>query len=209
MRYNWIVVLILTLPACATTDHYIAVMAQTAAWERVELARLGANARKYEALAESARGGSDVARVAVAMSLAAQGGYGGHVNPLPPIGDPGEQAYKWASIIFPTATAITSGYFSYKLGAVASNNAAATSISAYSVLGGTASAGFASNAAIAGYIQAPQPNITTTTSNTTNTTSTLSGTGVLGSGSYAVRNCNGGSAGNVVTGNPLAPGGNC
>jgi len=57
---------------------------------------------------------------------------------------------------------------------VQSNNAAATSIASYSAFQGIASSGFASNAAIAGNIQAPAPNIT------------LSGAGVIGSGSYSV-----------------------
>lgn len=74
------------------------------------------------------------------------------------------------------------------------NNATATAIAGYSAFGNIASAGFNSNAAIASYIQAPGA-ITTTTTNNTNT---LSGTGLIGSGSYAGpinRNCNGGSAG--------------
>jgi len=53
-----------------------------------------------------------------------------------------------------------------------SNNAAATAISSNNSFVGIASSGFASNAAIAGNIQAPAPNIT------------LSGTGVIGSGQY-------------------------
>lgn len=95
----------------------------------------------------------------------------------------------------------------------AANNATATAIAGYSAFGNIANAGFNSNAAIASYIQAPQPNVTnTTTTNTTNNT-TLSGYGVIGAGTYigpVARNCNGGSAGdggNASGANPGAPGG--
>lgn len=57
---------------------------------------------------------------------------------------------------------------------VQSNNAAATSIASYNSFSNIAASGFASNAAIAGNIQAPAANIT------------LSGTGVIGNGSYTV-----------------------
>jgi len=207
MRYSWIVVLSLTLLSCATTDHYAAVTAQTLAWERVELARSAANARKYEALIESARGGSDLARVAVAMALAGQGIGNYQATPLPIIPDPSETAFRWASIIVPAATNIGLAGFSYKLGVAQSDNARLQTEASYRAIG----AGYMSNAQIASYIQAPQANVTnTSTSTSTSTSNVLSGTGSLGSGSYAVRNCNGGVSGAVSTGNSgSAIGGNC
>jgi hypothetical protein len=122
--------------------------------------------------------------------------------------DPNENILRWASIIVPGITQLASVGFGYKLGAIQSDNAAATSIAGYQTMGGIASSGFASNASIAGLIQAPAANITTTTSTSTSTTNTLSGTGVLGSGYYN-RNCNGGPASG--TGSPAgsAAGGNC
>jgi len=196
-------VLSLMLPACATQDHYSVQRAQIDAWERVELARSVANARKYEALTESAKGGSDIARVAVAMALAGQiGTY--QATQIPAVTDPSDGVYKWASLILPTATAITSGYFGYKLGYAQSNNARLQAEASY----GAIATGFTTNAQIAGFIQAPQPNNTTTTTNTT--TNTLSGTGVLGSGSYGIHNCNGGNSGSSDSGNTgSAYGGQC
>ena len=206
MRYSLIVVLSLMLPACATTDHYAAVTAQTLAWERVELARSVANARKYEALIESARGGSDLARVAVAMALAGQGIGNYQATPLPTIPDPSEAVFRWASIIVPAATNIGLAGFSYKLGVAQSDNARLQTEASYRAI----SAGYVSNAQIASYIQAPQANVSNTTNTTTSTSNVLSGTGTLGSGSYAVRNCNGGVSGSVSTGNSgPAVGGNC
>lgn len=60
------------------------------------------------------------------------------------------------------------------VGITQSNNQAATSIASYQAFTNTAAAGFGSNAQIAGYIQAPAANVTTT----------LSGQGVIGSGTY-------------------------
>lgn len=57
---------------------------------------------------------------------------------------------------------------------VQSNNAASTAIASYGAFQGMATAGFSSNAQIAGFIQAPAANVTTT----------LSGSGVIGSGTY-------------------------
>jgi hypothetical protein len=201
------IALILLLTGCATSDHYNAQREQIAAWERVEIAKAQANARRHDALVAAATGGSDGVRIAAIFAAAGlNGGVNGQTTPVPVVTDPQESALRWASIILPSATAITAGYFGYRLGEVASNNAAATSIAGYNTMGGIASAGFASNGAIAGFIQAPAANITTTTSSS----NTLSGTGVLGSGSYAIRNCNGGSGGNATTGSAgFAPGGTC
>lgn len=61
------------------------------------------------------------------------------------------------------------------VGIVQSNNSAATAIASYGAFSGIASSGFAANATIAGQIQAPAANVTTTTN--------LSGYGVIGGGS--------------------------
>lgn len=57
---------------------------------------------------------------------------------------------------------------------VQSNNAANTAIASYAAFQGMAASGFGANAQIAAQIQAPAANVTTT----------LSGTGVIGSGTY-------------------------
>jgi hypothetical protein len=201
--------LVASLTSCATSDHYNATREQTAAWERVEIARAQASAKRFDALTAAAHNGSDIARVVVAMALAGIGGaHNLQSTHLPQVSDPNEAAYKWASLILPTTTAVAAGYFGYKLGTTQSNNSALTSIAGYQTMGGIANSGFAGITTTAGLIQAPQPNITTTTTNTTTNTNTnnLAGTGVLGSGTYT-RNCPGGTS----TGNPSAPstGGSC
>jgi hypothetical protein len=185
------------LTGCATSDHYNAQREQIAAWERVQVARAQADARRYDALGAVARDGSDSARIAVALALAGLSGVREQARdlPTPVVTDPNENILRWASIIVPGVTQLASVGFGYKLGAIQSDNAAATSIAGYQTMGGIASAGFASNATIAGFIQAPAANITTTTSTSTSSTNTLSGTGVLGSGSYTTRSCNGGTGG--------------
>ena len=90
-----------------------------------------------------------------------------------------------------------------------SNNAMITAVSSYNTLSNIASSGFSSNTAIAANIKSPAPNITTINN------TTLSGSGVIGSGSYVInRNCNGGIAGSsnagILGGNGgNANGGNC
>jgi len=201
-----VLLLSILLVGCATTEHYNAQREQIAAWERVEIAKAQANSTRHDALVAAATGGSDGVRIAAIFAAAGLGGNNVAPTLLPAITDPADGAYRWASLILPTATAITAGYFGYKLGTTQSDNAAITSIAGYQTMGGIASSGFGANAAIAGFIQSPQANVTTTTS--TSNSATLSGTGVLGSGSYAVRNCNGGTGG---AGNPAGSGaaGNC
>jgi hypothetical protein len=108
--------------------------------------------------------------VAVAFAVQANsGGSDSRPNPLPVITDPAEGAYRWASLILPTATAITAGYFGYKLGTVQSDNARMQTEASYRAVG----AGFASNTSIAnsGFaaIASLPPSVTTTTTNTYNT----------------------------------------
>lgn len=63
------------------------------------------------------------------------------------------------------------------VGIVQSNNAAQTTIAGYQSFSNIAGAGFQSNTGIAGHIQAPAPNLTTSYS--------LGGSGVIGSGSFS------------------------
>jgi hypothetical protein len=182
------------LAGCSSMDKQYA--AHLAAAQSIAQANALASQEKYRQMGEIAKGakdsGSAVAAVmAMAMIQTPQ-------VQIPPPPEP--QALKWAAILMPSITNITAGYFGYKLGTVNSDNAAATTIagyqtfgsmanSGYAAIGNTANAGFAANSGIAGFIQAPQPNIT------------LSGTGVLGSGSFSAptnsnnttRNCAGGN----------------
>jgi hypothetical protein len=203
------ILLALLSASCATNDnYYITQREQIAAWERVEIARAQADSRKYEALSVAANNGSDVARVAVALAV---GGVGNGQNfqhtQIPQVQAPQDEAYKWAALILPTATNIAVAGFGYKLGVTQSDNSRLQTEASYRAV----SSGYTSNAQIASYIQAPGATTTTTTTNTSSTSNSLSGTGVVGSGSYAVRNCNGGIGGSATNGGPAgyAPGGNC
>jgi hypothetical protein len=106
------------------------------------------------------------------MALAGMGGNGATPAAVPPpqVTDPNEGALKWAAVILPTATAITAGYFGYKLGSTQSDNAAATSIAGYGTMAtlGTSGTTAATNIATAGFgaFAALPPSSQTTTTNT-------------------------------------------
>jgi hypothetical protein len=126
--------------------------------------------------------------------------------PMPPETN-GDKALKWAAILAGPLVALGTGYYGYRLGVAQSDNQASTTIAGYNTFGQIATSGFNSNAAIAGQIQAPQPNIT------------LSGTGVIGAGAYTHtpttntnsfnRNCNGGNTGTGTVGPYNAGAANC
>lgn len=89
---------------------------------------------------------------------------------------------------------------------VQSNNQASTTIASYGAF--SAMGGYIRDAGIAGYPYVQAPGDVTTT--TTTTTNTLSGTGVIGTGSYVgpvTRTCNGGGAGAGGGTTAGAPGG--
>jgi hypothetical protein len=134
-------------------------MKQMDVYREVETVRAQAFARKYDALAEYARSGNSHAQVAAVIALNAERPIN---TPLPALKDPSEDVYKWATLVLPTATAITAGYFGYKLGTVQSDNARMQTEASYSAI----NAGYASNTAIAtaGFNQ--PPSVTTSTTNT-------------------------------------------
>lgn len=160
----------LILGGCASTTEY-GTYAQGQA--HIETARYAAEAAKYKAMADIAASGDATAKVAAMFALAMGGngpGAGGHgaSTQLKAPEAPGQSILQWASVLVP---ALTQGYGIYsntKLGMTNSNNAARIAESTNSTFLG-----------IAGKIQSPAANVTTTT------TTTLSGTGVIGSGSYA------------------------
>ena len=213
----------LTLGGCASTNKdYLALLTaqQAVAVQQAEAAKA-----RFVAMSQIAQTGDASSRTAAVMAMAMV--QTPHVQlPAPPEGE----AFKWASILLPAVSNLGTGYFGYRLGTTQSNNSAATTIAGYNTFGSmatagyaalanTSSAGFAANTGIAGFIQAPAPSIT------------LSGTGVIGSGSYSApittttttttntttnsnnRNCvggggaGGGSGGGTTTGGAGAPGG--
>lgn len=193
------------LTGCATSKEYASYLA---AHQAAHEAKASAEKARYAAIAEIAKNASDPsARTAAVMALAMGKGESQVAPPAPPQ----DKVMQWASILVPTLSNIATAGFSYRAGVVASNNSRDVTIAGYNTFGtmassgfsalqGVANSGFGANAdiaasgfnsasTIAGFIQAPQPNIT------------LSGTGVIGSGAYTVttnsnnttRNCQGGN----------------
>jgi hypothetical protein len=160
----------LTLTGCATGQYE----AYTAATTAQAVATANAQAERYKALASLASSGSDVAKVAAVMALA--GHSTGSATPAAPIAaprSPGDTALQWASILVPTIGQAYMIGTNARLGMRQSDNATQLGISTNSAFVG-----------IAGKIQAPAPNMT------------LSGTGVLGSGSYSIGANSGTNSGN-------------
>lgn len=175
------------LVGCASSKDYAAFLAaqQSVAVQHAEAAK-----SRYQAMALIANSGDASSKTAAVMAMAMVQQPNIQLPP-PPEG----AALKWASVLLPAITNLGSGYFGYRLGVTQSNNAASTTIAGYNTFGtmatagyaaladtssagfaannGIATAGFGSNATLGSFIQAPQPNVT------------LSGTGVIGSGTYS------------------------
>lgn len=162
----------LAVTGCATTNKdYLALLTaqQAVAVQNAEAAKA-----RFTAMSQIAQTGDASSRTAAVMAMAMV--QTPHVQlPAPPE----NEALKWASVFVPAITNLGANYFTYRLGAINSNNAAATTTAAYNAFSGmatagynavqgTATAGFNSASTIAGFIQAPQANVTTTTT-TTNT----------------------------------------
>lgn len=166
---------------CATSDEYRQYAAAQAA---VANARSMAEIARYNALAEIAKQGDTAAKVAAVMSLN-QGNVMQQAQP--PINPPksvAETALQWTSLLLPNLTqfysisanrqiAITQSNNATALGVAQSNNATTTATNTANAFANIATTNANGMTAIAGKIQAPQANIT------------LSGTGVIGSGSYS------------------------
>ncbi len=159
----------LALTGCATGQYEAYAQAQAATAQ----AKHAAEAERYKALSAIAQSSSDVARVAAVMSLA---GFGQAQQQAPAIAapvSPGQTALQWASILVPGVTQAWGISQQVKLGMRQSDNSTALGISTNNAFVGMAS-----------QIQAPAPNMT------------LSGTGVLGSGSYTIGANSGTNSGN-------------
>lgn len=190
--------------ACSSTPEYQAYVsahqAQAQAQAAIAASQTDAEVARYNALSQIASSSTDpTSRVAAVMALAMDGrssGNGNRQTAQQPIVAPvsaGETALRWAQVVAPVVTTVY-GIRANSLTAMnASDNAARTSISTNESFVG-----------IAARIQAPAANVTTTstlsgtgvlgtgtyTSTPTTTTSTLGGSGVLGSGSYATTDRN-------------------
>lgn len=168
--------LILAITGCATGQYDAYAKAQG------DIARYKADAEvaRFKALALIAGSDSESARIAAVMAIA-MGGNAGTAQ-AQQIAAPQNEALQWASILVPGLTSVAGMYYSNRSAMSAADASARVSESTNTAF-----------TAMAGKIQAtpvvvPQANVSTvnTTTSTTNTTTdtTLSGTGVLGSGSY-------------------------
>ena len=182
-RTALIAVLALALTGCAH---------EYAAYAEAHKAQAQAQSAKYAALAEIAKMGDTTAKVAAVMSI---NGFGnGQQLQINAPRHWADYALSFTGAILPVMGQVYAVRSQTNLGIIQSNNATAlgtaqsnnatlaatntanafvaTATAGFASNTATATAGFASNTAIAGKIQAPQPNIT------------LSGTGVIGSGTY-------------------------
>jgi hypothetical protein len=204
------ILLALSLTGCAH---------EYAAYAEAHKAQAQAQSAKYAALAEIAKMGDTTAKVAAVMSI---NGFGNGQQPQ--INAPrnwADYALSFTGAILPVMGQVYAVRSQTNLGIIQSNNATAlgtaqsnnatttatntanafaavantsatgmTSIasSGFTAVSNTATAGLNAATIIAGKIQAPQPNITLSGTgvigNGTYTQTTMSGTGVLGTGTY-------------------------
>lgn len=147
------------LTGCANQDYALYAKAQS----DVEIARHNADAAKYKAMGDIAASGDQSAKVAAVMALAmGQGNAPQQVMQAPQA----STALQWAQVLVPGLTQIAGISANMRVGLAQSDNSSKVAISTNEAFVG-----------IAGKIQAPA-------ATTTTTTNTLSGSGVLGSGTY-------------------------
>lgn len=158
MKLISIILLALSLAACANTEYAQYTASQTA----IATAKSASDTARYQAPASIAKDGTDSARVADVMALALGGGQTQAAQVQAP---QRSDALQWASILVPGLTPAWAISRSADVAINSSNNAAATSAAT--------TAGFVG---IAGKIQAPGAVDSHDT--------TFSGTGVIGTGSY-------------------------
>ena len=144
---------------------------QYAAYADAHKAQAAAQTARYQALADIAKMGDTTAKVAAVMSL--QMGGQQHQGQIAAPKTAGDHLIQWTSILLPSLTSIYGINKQASVGIAQSNNATALGISTNAAFVGMAS-----------QIQAPAPNMT------------LSGTGVLGSGSYTIGANSGANSGN-------------
>jgi hypothetical protein len=161
----------LALAGCATGQQY---QAYTQATTAQAVAASNAQAERFKALGRLADSGSDVAKVAAVMALAGHNtNDSARAAPIAAPRSTGDTALQWASILVPGVTQAYMIGTNARLSMRQSDNATALGMSTNSAFLGMAS-----------QIQAPAPNMT------------LSGTGVLGSGSYTIGANSGTNSGN-------------
>lgn len=188
---KWILALaLLVMSGCASLDKNYA--AQLAAYQSANASMATVVASQVTALSKGMESTDPTARAVSAMALASL-----RVQVGEPPRPPEDAAYKWASLIVPTAGYLAMGYYNYRLGATQSNNARDVAMSTNSAFLGMGSA--IQQAGVAGYpfIQAPGAVTTTNTTNTSTWTNSYNQT--------TSRNCNGGNGAGTTTGGAGGP----
>ena len=166
-RYYFLIGLLLALTGCSSTEQY-KLYADSHA--QMETARYNAEAAKYKAMSDIANNGTETAKVAAVMAIAL-GNVSGNTKANGLQAPQQSEALQWAQVLVPGVIQ-TVGIIANRQVAIAqSDNAAFVANSTNNAFVG-----------MAGKIQAPAANVTTTS--TDDHTQTLSGTGTLGSGAY-------------------------
>jgi len=136
---------VLALAGCATNDY------QKYSETQVTIARYKAEAEKarYQVLAEVVKKGDPAASVAAVMSM--QMGMGGAAQEqrIEAPKNAGDDVFKWASLILPTAVQGFGIYENAKVATTQSNNATATAISTNSTFASIANTGSNNQASMA------------------------------------------------------------
>lgn len=166
MKSLIVLFLALFVAGCAGTDYALYAEAQS----KVATAKYNAEEAKYKAMSIIATTGNDTARVAAVMAMAM--GAQQSVNSPTMQAPQASTALQWAGVLVPGLTQVAGMRYNYLSNQVQSNNAARIAESTNDTF-----------ASIAGQIQAPVANVTTTSTSTVN--ETLSGVGTLGSGAYS------------------------
>lgn len=192
MKSLFLLPLLLSLSGCATSQEY---MQYLQAQENIAVARSNADAERYRAMAAIAQSGDTAVKVSAMFALQEQGAKGAQGPGIAPPKSVLDQVISLASpllhfggLIYQTRATMRASDNATALGIRQSDNATALGVStnaSFASMAGSQTAlgqaGFKSLEGVAGQIQAPvtvvpQANVTTTT---------LSGTGVLGSGTYS------------------------
>lgn len=180
------------LSACSTTDYKMysdSVTEIELNKTKIEIAKHNAEAEKYKAMAVIAASGTETAKVAAVIAMTVGTGTNSQVQQnyqqLRAPESASETALRWGSILIPSLTQLYTVKAAADVSIRNSDNNAAIAQSTNNAFVG-----------MAGKIQAPvvtpQANVTTTTNTTTDSyNNTLSGTGNLGSGSYATTDSRG------------------
>lgn len=161
---------LLTLTLCALSLTGCAT-GQYEAYASAHKAQAAAQTARYQALADIAKQGDTTAKVAAVMSLQMGGGQQSAQIAAPKSW--ADYALQWTGLLLPTVTQVYAVGKQTSLGMRQSDNATALGISTNAAFVG-----------IASQIQAPAANMT------------ISGTGVIGAGSYSIGANSGSNSGN-------------